>query len=276
MQDLIVIRGAGDLATGLIQKFHRAGFRVLALETEQPLAIRRSVALCSAVYQGHMQVEDIRCQRIDSPGDAQGCWAKGEIPLLIDPNCESLPALKPDGLVDAIIAKKNLGTSLAMAPITIAVGPGFCAGRDVNLVIESMRGHDLGRLIMEGYASPNTGTPGEIGGKSAERVIHAPRGGKVLHHKEIGDLVEKGQAICSIEGEAVRAPFTGLLRGLIQEGLTVKKGLKIADIDPRCDVDWRTISDKARCIGGAALEAYLFLRTYLESLPNRFVGPFSA
>jgi xanthine dehydrogenase accessory factor len=146
-----------------------------------------------------------------------------------------------------------------MAPVTIALGPGFCAGEDVDAVIETMRGHDLGRLIISGSAAANTGIPGEIGGKSGQRVIHAPVSGTVIHKKKIGDIVKIGEVLFSVGAEEIRAPFTGLLRGLIREGLAIPKGMKAADIDPRIDVDWRTISDKARCLGGSALEAYFNL-----------------
>jgi xanthine dehydrogenase accessory factor len=172
--------------------------------------------------------------------------------------------LKPAAVIDAIMAKRNLGTHMGLAPITIGLGPGFYAGKDVNAVIETMRGHNLGRLILNGGAAPNTGQPGEIGGKSAQRVIHAPAAGKIKHIRRIGDIVEAGETIFEISGEPVSAPFKGLLRGLIHEGLDVPKGMKVADIDPRLDVDWRTISDKARCLGGAALEAYFYLKGILR------------
>jgi xanthine dehydrogenase accessory factor len=252
----IVVRGGGDLATGVVQKFFRAGFPVVILETSAPTAIRRSVALCEAVYDGCAQVEDMNCRRISDIDELESCWQQGLIPLLIDPSGETIEQIRPSAVIDAIIAKRNLGTHKGMAPVTIALGPGFCAGEDVDVVIETMRGHDLGRLIFKGCAAANTGIPGEIGGKSGQRVIHAPACGTVVHKKQIGDVVEGGEVLFTVEGTEVRAPFTGLLRGLIREGAIVPKGMKIADIDPRTDVDWHTISDKARCLGGAALEAY--------------------
>lgn len=257
--ELIVIRGGGDLATGVIQKFYRSGFPLLVLEAQVPTAIRRSVALCEAVYYGEARVEDVRCALIPDLRAMQACHKRGVVPMLVDPNASSIERLKPRCVIDAILAKKNLGTHKAMAPVTIALGPGFLAGKDVHAVIETMRGHDLGRLILEGSARPNTGIPGEIGGKSAQRVLHAPCGGEVAHMRSIGDVVNAGEPICTIGGMPVAAPFTGLLRGLIREGLTVPQGMKIADVDPRPEADWRTISDKARCLGGAALEAYLYL-----------------
>jgi xanthine dehydrogenase accessory factor len=253
----IVVRGGGDLATGVIQKFFRAGFPVVILETSAPTAIRRSVALCEAVYDGCAQVEDMNCRRVSGVNELEGCWQSGTIPLLIDPPGVAIEKIRPSAVIDAILAKRNLGTHRGMAPITIALGPGFCAGEDVDVVIETMRGHDLGRLIFKGRAMANTGIPGEIGGKSSQRVIHAPVSGTVVHKKQIGDIVQCDEVLLIIEETKVRAPFSGLLRGLIREGLEVPKGMKVADIDPRTDVDWRTISDKARCLGGAALEGYL-------------------
>jgi len=260
---IIVVRGGGDLATGVVQKFFRAGFPVVILETSAPTAIRRSVALCEAVYDGFAKVEDMICRRVSAVDELESCWRQDTIPLVIDPAGETIRQIQPSAVIDAIIAKRNLGTHRGvapwdMAPITIALGPGFCAGEDVDVVIETMRGHDLGRLIFNGCAAANTGIPGEIGGKSAQRVIHAPASGIVNHKKQIGDIVENGEVLCAVGETEVRAPFTGLLRGLIREGLSVPKGMKIADIDPRTDTDWRTISDKARCLGGAALEAFLF------------------
>jgi len=261
----IVVRGGGDLATGVAQKFFRAGFPVVILETSAPTAIRRSVALCEAVYDGSARVEDMVCRRVSNTDELEGCWQAGTIPLLIDPAGKAIEKIRPSAVIDAILAKRNLGTHKGMAPVTIALGPGFCAGEDADVVIETMRGHDLGRLIFKGSAAPNTGIPGEIGGKSNQRVIHAPASGTVVHKKQIGDVVQGGEVIFTVSGTEARAPFTGLLRGLIREGLEAPKGMKAADIDPRTDVDWHTISDKARCLGGAALEAYFFLLIKVNS-----------
>lgn len=255
----IIVRGGGDLATGVVQKFHRAGFNVLILETSKPTAIRRSVALCEAVYDGVVQVEDIVCRKISGLDEIEACWQEGEVPLLVDPTGNSIKEIKPSAVIDAIIAKRNLGTTKCMADITIALGPGFNAGEDVHAVIETKRGHDLGRLILQGYAKPNTGIPGKIAGETKKRVIHAPTHGIIKHSKQIGDIVSHGETIFTISNTKVHAPIDGLLRGLIREGIEVKKGMKAADIDPRTDIDWLTISDKARCLGGAALEAYFYL-----------------
>ena len=266
----VVVRGGGDVATGVVQKFFRAGFNVLIFETEIPTAIRRSVALCEAVYDGIANVEDIICRKINRLEETETCWREGVVPLLIDPDGNAIKEIKPAAVIDAIIAKRNLGTNRSMADITIALGPGFSAGEDVDAVIETKRGHDLGRLILKGQAKPNTGVPGEMAGESTRRVIYAPADGIIKHNKEIGSIVEQGDVLLTVKSEKYRstephttevtAPMSGLLRGLIREGIKVNKGMKVADIDPRNDIDWRTISDKARCIGGAALEAYLYLK----------------
>ncbi len=260
MNDIVVVRGGGDLATGVIQKLYRAGLRVVILEDPKPTAIRRTVSLCDCVWDGTAQVEDMTAVMVQTPAECEAVWRREQIPLLVDPSAQSLKLLRPVGMVDAILAKHNLGTNSAMAPVVIAMGPGFTAPEDAHAVVETMRGHNLGRVYFEGAALPNTGIPGVIGNRSAERVLRAPCAGTIRHHKQIGDLVEKGEVIFSVEGQAVTAPFTGLLRGLLREDLEVFPDMKAADIDPRLDSDWHTISDKARCIGGGVLEAYLYLR----------------
>ena len=269
----IIIRGGGDLATGVVQKFYRSGFKVLILEVETPTAIRRSVSLSEAVYDGVAIVEDMTCRKVSSIDELGSCWQAGEIPILVDPDGEIINSIKPDAVIDAIMAKKNLGTSLSMASVTIALGPGFYAGKDVHAVIETLRGHDLGRLILQGCAKPDTGIPGEIAGESIRRVIRAPANGTVVHKKQIGDIVECGDVLFSIADDGgvlkeVTAPIGGLLRGLIREDTQVHSGMKVADIDARTDIDWRTISDKARCIGGAVLEAFYYLSSNGAELRN--------
>ncbi|MCL2425254.1 MAG: selenium-dependent molybdenum cofactor biosynthesis protein YqeB [Oscillospiraceae bacterium] len=260
MNDTIVIRGGGDLATGVIQKFFRSGFNVVILETHAPTAIRRRVSLCEAVYDGESTVEDMYCRKVATIDEFESCWSNNVIPLLIDPDGLSISSIKPDGVIDAIIAKKNVGTSRQMANITIALGPGFYAGKDVDVVIETMRGHDLGRLIFDGYATSDTGVPAEIAGESTERVIYATIAGEIRHIQQIGNIVKQGEALLKIDDMDVNAPIGGLLRGLVRDGMIVKERMKIADIDKRTDIDYCTISDKARCLGGAALEAYLHLK----------------
>ncbi|MFV0364635.1 MAG: selenium-dependent molybdenum cofactor biosynthesis protein YqeB [Suipraeoptans sp.] len=261
-KEIICIRGAGDLATGVIQKFVRAGYRIYALETMQPTTIRRQVALSTAISKGTSKVEDITARHVEcSFNNLEKCWEEGIVPIIVDPSASSIKVIKPAAVIDAIIAKRNIGTNRNMAPITIGMGPGFSAGKDVDVVIETMRGHSLGQIIFEGEALPNTGTPGNIGGQSSLRVMHAPNDGTVKHMVKIGDWVCEGQPVFTVSDIVVVAPFDGLIRGLIEEGTTVKKGLKSADIDPRrlSKEEVYSISDKARSLGGAVLEAYLYL-----------------
>ena len=271
-KDLIVVRGAGDLATGTIHRLKKAGFRLLVLEAEHPAAIRRQVALSEAVYAGSARVEDVVAVRMDVDlaekknrkelleQEMERIWKKDGVPVLVDPAGLSIAALRPAVVVDAILAKKNLGTTKEMAPLVIALGPGFTAGEDVDVVIETKRGHNLGRVIRSGSAVPNTGIPGIIGGYGKERVMHAQAEGILRNAASIGDIVEARAVIAEIETEngtvPVEASFSGLLRGLIRDGYPVTKGFKIADIDPRKEElqNCFTISDKARCIAGSVLE----------------------
>lgn len=271
-KDLIVVRGAGDLATGTIHRLKKAGFRLLVLEAEHPAAIRRQVALSEAVYAGSARVEDVEAVRMDVDlaekknrkelleQEMERIWKKDGVPVLVDPAGLSIAALRPAVVVDAILVKKNLGTTKEMAPLVIALGPGFTAGEDVDVVIETKRGHNLGRVIRSGSAVPNTGIPGIIGGYGKERVMHAQAEGILRNVASIGDIVEARAVIAEIETEKgtvpVEASLSGLLRGLIRDGYPVTKGFKIADIDPRKEElqNCFTISDKARCIAGSVLE----------------------
>lgn len=271
-KDLIVVRGAGDLATGTIHRLKKAGFRLLVLEAEHPAAIRRQVALSEAVYAGSARVENVEAVRMDVDlaekknrkelleQEMERIWKKDGVPVLVDPAGLSIAALRPAVVVDAILAKKNLGTTKEMAPLVIALGPGFTAGEDVDVVIETKRGHNLGRVIRSGSAVPNTGIPGIIGGYGKERVMHAQAEGILRNAASIGDIVEARAVIAEIETEngtvPVEASLSGLLRGLIRDGYPVTKGFKIADIDPRKEElqNCFTISDKARCIAGSVLE----------------------
>ncbi|WP_278847059.1 selenium-dependent molybdenum cofactor biosynthesis protein YqeB [Brachyspira pilosicoli] len=266
--ELVIVRGAGDLATGVVYSLYKAHFKVIILETQHPSAIRRKVALSEAVYDGKTKIEDIEAVLVKNYEEALNIIANKdykEIPILIDPNCEILNHIKPTFLIDAIIAKKNLGTNKSMAKYTIALGPGFTAGKDCDIVIETMRGHNLGRMYLESEAIPNTGIPGNIGGKEAERVIHASSDGIIENIKNIGDFVREKEVIAYINNDnkkiEVIAPFEGLLRGIIRDGFKVRNGLKIADIDPRKSEydNCFTISDKARNLGGAVLTAMMYL-----------------
>ena len=266
---LIICRGGGDLATGIVHRLHRAGFRVLVLETDHPAAIRRQVSFCEAVYEGKATVEGVTAQRIDSVSEMEEVFARGCVPLFVDSKGASIAELHPDVVVDAIIAKKNLGTYKEMAPLVIGIGPGFVAGKDVHLVVESMRGHNLARILETGSALANTGIPGNIGGYTKERVIHAAAEGYMKNIHQIGDVVQKGEEIARIYEQmstdgifsgkfvSVEATIPGVLRGLIREGYHFQKGFKIADIDPRESelANCFTISDKASSIGGSVLEA---------------------
>ena len=263
MNNLIIVRGGGDLATGTIYKLKKSGFPVLILEVAYPSAIRRNVAFCEAVYLGTQTVEDMTCYRAESLMQAEQLLNEGKLTVLVDPTGESIPQLKPLAVVDAILAKKNLGTPRQMAPITVALGPGFTAGKDVDAVIETKRGHHLGRVLWTGSAAPNTGIPGIIGGYGKERVIHCPAKGILRNVKKITDTVSRGDVIAVVETEQgtvpVEATLDGILRGLIRDGYPVKVGFKMADIDPRAEEynNCFTISDKARCIAGGVLEAIL-------------------
>lgn len=260
MKDLIIVRGGGDLATATINRLYNVGYKVAVLETKNPAAIRRQVSLCEAVYQKEHTVENVTAVLVDDITQLNIALENHKVPILIDPFAKSLEELKPEILIDAIIAKKNLGTTKDMANLTIALGPGFVAGQDVDVVIETKRGHNLGRIIYEGMAQKNTGIPGDIMGYKEERVIHASADGVLKPVKKIKDIVKKGEIIAYIvDGEkkvAVLATIDGIIRGLIREEYQVYKGLKIADIDPRITEleNCSSISDKARCIAGSVLE----------------------
>ena len=257
---MIIVRGAGDISTGTIHRLVRAGFPVLALETDYPSAIRRQVSFSEAVYDGTATVEGVTAVRIRDAAEAERILGNGQVPLLVDPAGEAIRMLKPGVVVDAILAKKNLGTRMDMAELTIALGPGFEAGKDVRYVIETMRGHNLGRIISSGCAAANTGIPGIIGGYGAERVIHSPAAGTFRQQKEIGDEVKAGETIGTVlsgnEEIPVCTQIAGILRGIIRDGYPVTKGFKLADVDPRLEEKKNcfTISDKARCIAGSVLE----------------------
>lgn len=255
-ENLVVVRGAGDLATGVAVRLHRAGYRVLALETGQPTTIRRTVAFSEAVYTKSVTVDGVVCRLAESDRQAKSIMDAKEVALMIDPDGDAISSLHPAVVVDAIIAKKNLGTRVDMAPLVIALGPGFTAPDDCHAVIETQRGHYLGKIILDGSASANTGIPGMIAGYGKERVIHSPVEGVFSSDCSIGDIVKKGQTIASVGDTPVIATIDGVLRGLLHHGLSVPKGFKIADIDPRGEVaHCFSVSDKALALGGAVLEA---------------------
>jgi len=260
MQDEITIcvKVGGDIASGVAWRLHQCRFRGLITEIPRPMAVRRKVAFSEAVYDGHAEVEGVEALLIGDANDSRQVWDQGKIPLLVDPECEAAKMIQPDVIVDAILAKKNTGTSISDAPLVIALGPGFEAGRDVHFVVETKRGHYLGRLLTEGLAEPNTGVPGPIAGISTDRVLRSPGRGIWQSEVEIGDVVRKGGMVGSVDGQPVNALINGVLRGMIRPGIPVTEGLKIGDIDPRgVKEHCHTISEKALAISGGVLEGIL-------------------
>ena len=257
---LILIKGAGDLATGVAVRLTRAGFQVVLTDLPHPTAVRRTVSFCEAIPEGEATVEGIRARRAADAGEALSILRAGDVPVIPDPEARCREALQPFALVDAILAKRNAGTSLTDAPAVVALGPGFTAGVDCHAVVETMRGHDLGRVILSGSARPNTGVPGEIGGYTVERLLRAPADGFFCPLKRIGDPVQAGEIVAEVAGVPLRAQIAGILRGLLREGTPVHEGMKSGDVDPRCEArHCFTVSDKARSIGGGVLEAVMML-----------------
>ncbi|MCB8967399.1 MAG: EF2563 family selenium-dependent molybdenum hydroxylase system protein [Ardenticatenaceae bacterium] len=258
---LVLIRGGGDLATGVAYRLHQAGFPIIVLELERPLVVRRKVALATAVLAGSVQIEDLHGQLVHSVAEAEQLVHSETVPVLVAPDLAPVITHLQTPisiLVDARIAKRNIDTHISQAPLVIGMGPGFTAGVDCHAVIETMRGHSLGRVYWAGSALPNTGTPGIVAGKGAERVLRAPQAGKVNWQLAIGDSVEAGNVIGDVDGVPVLAPFAGVVRGLIAAETAVTPGLKIGDVDPRGIRDHCfTISDKALALGGAVLSAIL-------------------
>lgn len=255
---LVMIRGAGDLATGIALRLHRAGFQIVMTEIEEPLSIRRTVCFSEAVRNGEMTVEGVKAVLVHNRREVWANLAAGNIPVIVDPKAERRKGLLPDIFVDAALAKKNLGTDRSFAPIVIAVGPGFTAGEDCHAVIESMRGHTLGRVITDGTTIPNTGTPGDIGGYTIERLLRTPCAGKFKAVRKIGDIVDAGEVVAEVDGMPVKSQIKGVLRGLLADDTSVPEGLKCGDVDPRCKPEnCITASDKALSIGGGVLEAIM-------------------
>ena len=253
----VVVKGAGDLATGVALSFHAAGFGVLMTEIPQPTAIRLTVSFAAAVHDGRHSVEGVHAQ-LGTMESWQSILAAGTIAVLVDPRAEVIQSAGAAVIVDAIMAKTNTGTLKKDGAAVIALGPGFTAGGDVDAVIETMRGHELGRIIRDGCASADTGTPGDIGGRTSERVLRAPRNGRVTSMKRIGEMVAAGEVVMRVEDQPVVAAIGGCLRGCISDRVLVRAGMKIGDVDPRGDTRFvHVVSDKARAVGRAALEAAL-------------------
>ena len=262
---LVIIRGAGDLATGIALRLKRAHISVIMTDIPAPTAIRRTVAFSQAIVLGETKVEDVTARRAETPEAAMALLQENVVPVLADPEGICIPVLKPDVVVDAILAKRNLGTRITDAPVVIGVGPGFTAGVDCHAVVETMRGHTLGRVLYTGSPIPNTGVPGNIGGYTVERVLRAPASGVFKPCLEIGAMVKAGDVAALVGNTPIRCTIDGCLRGLLQDGIEVFKGMKCGDIDPRCKPDHcLCASDKALAVGGGVLEALLHLTHALE------------
>ncbi len=255
---IVLIKGAGDIASGIAHRLHRCHFRVCLTETDSPLTVRRAVAFSEAVYNGEKEVEGIVARLVKSAGEIPKAWEENKLTIIVDPEATIRDILHFDIVIDAIMAKRNLGTRFIDAPLVIGLGPGFQAGKNVHVVIETNRGHSLGKVILQGEAEPDTGIPGEIAGVSAERVFCAPRAGQFSSNKKIGDYVQAGEVVAFVDGAPVKALVSGVIRGLLRDGTEVHKGVKAGDVDPRGVKEYcYTISDKARAIAGGVLEAIL-------------------
>lgn len=260
---MIVIKGAGDLATGVATRLKRCGFDIVMTEISQPTTVRRTVAFSQVVYDKKVEVEGITAVLASNKEDINKIVEEGRVAVLVDEKAKIINEIKPEIIIDAIIAKKNLGTKIDDANIVIALGPGFTAGIDCHCVIETKRGHYLGKAIYKGSAIPNTGVPGEVGGFSKERIIRATTDGKILPVSNIGDYVKKGDIVAYVNETPIFAKLDGIVRGMLQKDVSVFKGMKSGDIDPRCEKNHCfTISDKARSIGGGVLEAILHLSNF--------------
>ena len=258
LKNLIVVRGAGDIATGTICRLHKAGYPVLALETENPTVIRRTVSFAEAVHDGKTEIEGITAHLGRTENEIRSIISSGNIAVAVDPDGHYIEELKPAVVIDAILAKKNIGTAINMAKTTIALGPGFNAGKDVHIVVETARGHSLGKIIKEGPSLPNTGIPGNIEGVTEGRIVRSPAKGTVKVLKDIGSIVKEGEVIARINNTDVLAPIAGMVRGMIRDGMNIPLDLKMGDVDPRGEkADYTTISDKARAIAGSVLEVLL-------------------
>ncbi len=266
---LVLIKGAGDLASGVALRLHRSGFDVVMTDIANPTSIRRTVCFSEAIRLGEAMVEDVKAKKANSAKEVFEIIKTGEIPVIADENCECRKELKPDVMVDAIIAKRNINTTINDAPIVVALGPGFTAGVDCHAVIETQRGHNLGRVILSGSAAPNTGIPGIIGGVGADRVLRAPCEGIFEPINKIGDIVCAGDTVATVNGEPMKTKIDGVLRGILPQGVSVFGGMKSGDVDPRGNVqNCYTVSDKASAIAGGTLEAILRLSGIMRKREN--------
>ncbi len=268
---IVGIKGGGEMATGVAVRLKRAGFpRIFMMEIEYPLAVRRGVSFCEAIHDGRAIVEGVEAIKTQSKSDIIDAWGRGQLAVLVDPGWSILKEMQPQVLIDATVAKRNLGTNREDAPLVIGLGPGFTASSDVHRVIETMRGHNLGRVIEKGPAQANTGIPGNIGGHTVDRVLRAAASGVFHSEHKITDKVRAGDVVCRIAGKDVISKIDGVIRGLIREGTLVREGLKIGDIDPRGCVEYcSTVSEKSRAIGGSVLEAILGASCFPEEKSDR-------
>ena len=262
MTSFVLIWGGGDLASGVALRLFRAGMRVLVVETKQPLAVRRSVSFAQAVYDGQTEIEDLTGKLVENLDQIRSCWESSIIPVIVDPDLSLLEDYRPLVLVDARMRKKYNDLSLDLADLIIGLGPGFVVGKNCHAAVETNRGHYLGRVFWEGSPQADTGIPGKVEAYTKERVLHAPASGEVVAHVKIGDAVKHGDAVLSVDGVDVLTPFDGVVRGLIREGIHVRKGMKVGDVDPRPETFrcW-TVSEKSLAIGGGVLEAILSKET---------------
>jgi xanthine dehydrogenase accessory factor len=254
----VLVRGGGEMASGIAHRLRSCHMHVMITEIAAPTAVRRTVAFAEAVYDGAQTIEGITARRADSVAEIEAVWQRGEIPVVVDAGAAIRSEIKPAVIVDAIMAKKNCGTSIHDAGVVIGVGPGFRAGVDVHAVVESNRGYHLGRVIWQGEAEPDTGVPAPVAGYAQDRVLRAPKGGIFNPQRAIGDVVDVGEVIGSVEGVPIRTAIAGLIRGMLRSGLRARAGMKIGDVDPRLERGYcYKISDKSRAIGGGVLEAIL-------------------
>ncbi len=258
---IVVIRGGGEMASGVAHRLHRAGFALVITELVQPLVVRRTVAFATAILHGVIEIEGVRARHVKDADDALRCIARDEIAVLVDPCASAIAQLKPLGIVDAIMAKQNTGTTIHDAPIVVALGPGFSAGVDCHAVVETNRGHNLGRVYHTGSAEADTNEPAPVQGITHARVLRAPRGGIFQSGCDIGQIIGAQTVVCNVDGTPVTSAIAGVIRGLMASGTSVRADMKIGDVDPSGDISrCYSISDKARAIGGGVLEAILHLR----------------
>lgn len=254
----VLIRSGGELASATACRLAESHFRVVMTETARPEAVRRRVSFCEAIYDKTKQIEGNVCRLVSSATEVSNCWVRGELALIMDPQANIKESIQPDVIVDAIMAKRNIGTCISDAPLVIGLGIGFTAGEDVHVVIETNRGHDLGRVIKSGVAEPDTGHPGIIAGYGKERVFRAPKNGLFRTVKNIGDMVVAGDIVAYVDDEPVTVVIPGIIRGLLRDGTPVTAGIKAGDVDPRGRIDYcNSVSDKGRAIAGGVLEAIL-------------------